>query len=84
MTWIWILGAAFFLIAALSIYGAFRSPEFVYGLIAVMVAAAYRAMLPVVAKRLPAEKEQEWRDAIRRADGGEEWRRKRLGLPPKG
>lgn len=57
-----------------------RSPTFWGGLIVGIV----DALMPLLAKRLPADKEEEWRKATRHADGGDEWRRKRLGLPPKG
>lgn len=57
-----------------------QQPVFWSGLITAMLKAA----LPYVVKRMPADKEEEWRKSTRQADGGDEWRRKRLGLPPKG
>ena len=57
-----------------------RQPVFWSGLIIAMLKAA----LPIVTKRLPADKEQEWRNATRHADGGDEWARKHRGQPPKG
>jgi hypothetical protein len=42
-----------------------------------------KAALPFITKRMTPEEEAEWRKA-ERAGRGDEWRRKRLGLPPKG
>ena len=56
-----------------------RQPVFWSGLILAMLKAA----APIIAKRLPADKEEEWRKA-ERAGRGDEWRRRRLGLPPRG
>ena len=57
-----------------------RQPVFWSGLIIAMLKAA----LPLVTKRLPADKEAEWRASTRGADGDAEWQRKRRGGPPKG
>ena len=57
-----------------------RQPVFWSGLIMAMLKAA----LPVITKRLPPEKEEEWRKSQRLPDGDKDWRRRRLGLPPKG
>ena len=57
-----------------------QQPVFWSGLITAMLKAA----LPYLAKRLPADKEEEWRHATRHADGGDAWARKHRGQPPKG
>ena len=49
--------------------------EFVVGIV--------QAMMPYITKPMTPAEESEWRKA-ERAGRGEEWRRKRLGLPPKG
>ena len=79
----WLVGAALFGVAALSVYGAFQSPEFVMGLFGAMLVAGYKAIEPVLAKRMTPEDEAAWR-AAERAGRGEEWARKRRGAPPKG
>ena len=56
-----------------------RNPNFWGGLIVGIV----NAVMPYMAKRMTPEEEAEWRKA-ERAGRGEEWRRRRLGLPPKG
>ena len=56
-----------------------RNPTFWGGLIVGIV----NAVMPYIAKRMTPEEEAEWRQA-ERAGRGDEWRRKRLGLPPKG
>lgn len=54
-------------------------PDLLVGLVGSMLKAA----LPFITKRMTPEEESEWRKA-ERAGRGDEWRRKRLGLPPKG
>ena len=83
MNWWWLIGAALLGVAALSVYGAFQSPDFVMGLFGAMLVAGYKAIEPILAKRMTPEDEASWR-AAERAGRGEEWRRRRLGLPPKG
>ena len=56
-----------------------RNPQFWWDIVAVAFAAA----LPFFTKRMTPQEEDEWRKA-ERAGRGDEWRRKRLGLPPKG
>lgn len=56
-----------------------RNPQFWYDIVAV----AFTAALPLVTKRMTPAEEEEWRKA-ELAGRGDEWRRKRLGLPPKG
>ena len=54
-------------------------PDLLVGLAGSMLKAA----LPFITQRMTPEEEAEWRKA-EKAGRGEEWRRKRLGLPPKG
>ena len=54
-------------------------PDLLVGLAGSMPKAA----LPFITQRMTPEEEAEWRKA-EKAGRGEEWRRKRLGLPPKG
>ena len=56
-----------------------RNPQFWWDIVAV----AFTAALPFFAKRMTPQEEDEWRKA-ERAGRGDEWRRRRLGLPPKG
>lgn len=62
------IGAGGFLVA--------QKPSFWIGLVTAMVRPLFPLLLASVAKRMPPEKEQEWRDCIRR--GGEwDYHRKR-------
>lgn len=79
----WLVGAALFGVAALSVYGAFQSPEFVMGLFGAMLVAGYKAIEPVLAKRMTPQEEEEYAKAYK-AGRGDEWLRKRRGAPPKG
>lgn len=56
-----------------------RNPTFWGGLIVGIA----EAVMPYMAKRMTPAEEEEWRKA-ELAGRGDEWRRKRLGLPPKG
>ena len=69
MIW-WMIGAALFGVAALSIWGAFRSPDFVAGLTAVVAKAAVKAIAPIVAKRMTPEQEKAFQACVRR---GGDW-----------
>ena len=62
--------AALFGVAAISIWGAFRSPTFVIGLVTVMAKSAMNAIGPVVSKRMTPEQERAFQDCVRR---GGEW-----------
>jgi uncharacterized membrane protein len=66
----WLIGAALFGVAAFSVYGAFHSPEFVLGLGAAMLVAAYKAIEPVLTKRMTPEQEKKMHECLRR---GGEW-----------
>ena len=83
MNWIWAIGAALLGVAALSVYSAFQNPTFVTGLLGAMAVAAYKALAPVITKRMTPVEEAAWREA-ERAGRGDEFLRKRRGAPPKG
>ena len=72
----WLTGAALFGVAAFSVYGAFSSPEFVLGLGAVMLVAGYKAIAPVIAKRMTPAQESELHQATRRAQEWDHLRRR--------
>jgi len=76
-TFLWLGGAALLGVAALSVYAAFRSPDFVAVLTSLAVAAAAKAVVPVITKPLSEEDLRERQKAYRRGDDG--WLRKRLG-----
>ena len=82
MKW-WLIGAALFGVAALSVWFAFQSPGFVAGLSALAAGMAAKAIVTKVTARMPADEEAEWR-AEERAGRGDEYLRKRRGAPPKG
>ena len=81
--YLWVGGLTLLAVACLGIYGSFQSPAFVAGLSAIAGVALWGVIKPIITKRLPADKEEEWRKA-ERAGRGDEWRRRRLGLPPRG
>ena len=70
MNRLWLIFAVFCVVAAAAVWGAFQSPDFVAGLIAVAMGAAVKAVMPSVAKRMSPEKEAAFRDCVRR---GGEW-----------
>lgn len=80
--WLWLGLAVLFAVAAGAVYAAFQSPAFVAGLSAMATAAAWKAIKPVIIKPMTDEDREAWRKA-ELAGRGDEWRRKRLGLPPK-
>lgn len=75
----WAVGAVLLAAAALGVYLAFQSPTFVAGLSALAAAAAWKAIKPVVTKPLSEDDTRAKNAAVRRADGGDNWIRKRLG-----
>lgn len=75
----WAVGAVLLAAAALGVYLAFQSPTFVAGLSALAAAAAWKAIKPVVSKPLSEADTNAKNAAVRRADGGDNWIRKRLG-----
>ncbi|MEN6302240.1 MAG: hypothetical protein ABFD96_05905 [Armatimonadia bacterium] len=83
MRWGWLVGAVLLAAAALSVWFAFRSPEFVAGLTAIAAGAAWRALAPKVAQQMPEEEEAEFQREFR-AGRGDAFLRRRRGQPPKG
>lgn len=69
------VGAAAFLVM--------RSPAFWYAVAAQFAQKAWPAIVALIAKRMPADQEADWR-AAEKAGRGDEWARKRRGAPPKG
>ena len=82
MKW-WLAAAAIFLVAAGSVWFAFQSPEFVAGLTAIAVGAAWKALAPKIAQRKTPEEERAHQKAFR-AGREDQFHRKRDGRPPKG
>lgn len=60
----WIVGTLLFLVAGVSVFTAFRSPNFVAGLIT----AAFNAILPALLKRKTPEEEAKDHQVVR--EGG--------------
>jgi hypothetical protein len=69
------VGAASFLVM--------RTPAFWGEVVRELATKAWPQILAILSQRMTPEEEAEWRKA-ERAGRGDEWRRKRLGLPPKG
>jgi hypothetical protein len=69
------VGAASFLVM--------RTPAFWGEVVRELATKAWPQILAILSKRMTPQEEVEWRKA-ERAGRGDEWRRKRLGLPPKG
>lgn len=61
MNWFWLIGIGLFAVAAGGLFLAFRNPQFVAGLTAVAVKAAWGQIKPVILKRMPPDDEAEWR-----------------------
>ena len=76
---LWLIGAALLGVAAFAVYGAFQSPTFVAGLAALAAAAVWKAVTPVVTRPLSEPDAKAKNAAVRGADGGDNWIRKRLG-----
>lgn len=75
MRWLWICGALLFLVAAAAIWVAFQRPDFVAGLVAIAIAAAWKAMAPALAKDFSPERAKEVSAAVREGRDPE-WRGK--------
>ncbi len=60
MRWLWLAAALLLGAAAFAIYWSFSSPEFVAGLAAVAIGAAWKALLPSLRSRnmTPAERQR--------------------------
>ena len=76
---LWAAGAVLLGVAALATYWAFQSPTFVAGLAALAAGAAWQAVKPIVTKPLSPKDTAAKNKAVRGADGGDNWIRKRLG-----
>lgn len=70
MSFIWLISAALAAVAAVSVWFAFQSPDFVAGLAVVAVGAAVKAVSPVILKRMSPAHEKAFRDCVRR---GGQW-----------
>ena len=79
----WAIGAALLGVAALSVYFSFQSPTFVAGLALLAASAAWKAVVPIVTKRMSPADEKAWHEAVRRGED-DEFRRRKSGFPPKG
>jgi hypothetical protein len=69
MKWFWIAAFVLLAIAAVSVWFAFQRPDFVAGLTAAAVAAAWKAFAPKMFKRNPA-KEKVAKERHKRAQMG--------------
>lgn len=76
-TFLWLGGAALLGVAALSVYAAFQSPDFVAVLTSLAVAAAAKAVVPAITKQMSPNELEARNKAYRRGDDG--WLRKRQG-----
>lgn len=72
----WVAGAALFAVAALAVWYAFQSPAFVSGLLGVALLAAYKAIQPVLLKRMTPAQEADLQRATRRAQEWDNFRKK--------
>lgn len=66
----WLAGIGLFIVAALALWYRFGNPVWVAGLAKSFVEMAFKALLPIVLRRMTPEQEDEWHEAIRR---GEDW-----------
>ena len=67
-TLVWLAGGALFVAAALSVFWAFRSPDFVAGLAAIGAAAVWKALSPALARDFSPEHAAKVREATRRGE----------------
>lgn len=72
----WLIGAALFGVAALSVYGAFQSPTFVLGLVGAMLVAGFKAVLPIITKRNTPEVEARMHECTRRGGKWDNFRKR--------
>lgn len=70
MRWIWIGGAVIMAAAAVSVWVAFQNPQFVAGLTAVAIGAAWKAVAPDLLKPASDEKLRAMKKC---RDSGREW-----------
>jgi uncharacterized membrane protein len=66
----WLICAFLAALMAASVWFAFQSPDFVVGLTVFAIAAAVRASIPQITKRMKPDQEKAFRDCVRR---GGEW-----------
>ena len=78
MSWRWIIGAALLGVAALSVYIAFQTPTFMWGIMAAVLLAVARAAIPPITRPMTPDDTQAKNEAYRRGQG-DEWLRKRNG-----
>lgn len=70
MNLFWLICAFLAALVAASVWFAVQSPDFVVGLTAFAIAAAVRASIPQITKRMKPDQEKAFRDCVRR---GGEW-----------
>jgi hypothetical protein len=78
MSWRWIIGAALLGVAAISVYTAFQTPTFVWGILAAILLAVARAVIPPITRPMTPDDTKAKNEAYRRGQG-DEWLRKRNG-----
>lgn len=66
MRWLWLAGALLLAVAAGATWFAFQRPDFVAGLVAVAVAAAWKAFAPVILKPETPEAREKRIEAFKR------------------
>ena len=65
-TLVWLAGGLLFVAAAVSVFWAFQSPDFVAGLAAIAAAAIWRAVSPALARDFSPQHAAKVREATRR------------------
>lgn len=68
MKWLWLAAAVVMIAAAGSVWYAFQRPDFVAGLTAVAVAAAWKALKPDLKKHWASKTPEEWRELREQRD----------------
>lgn len=84
MRWAWLIGAALVAVAALSVWWAFQSPQFVAALSAIAAGLMAKAIVTKVAARKPKAEEDYMNAEIRAGRGDEyqkDWMRRRTTRP---
>lgn len=67
--WVWIGGLVLFAVAAAGLFFAVQRPTFVAGLVKSFAESMFKALLPIILRRMTPEQEDEWHKTIR--EGGE-------------
>ena len=75
-TLLWLGGAVILGVAAFAVYRAFQSPDFVAGLTVLALAAATKAIVPVITRRNPPEIEQRMAECVRRGGTWDNFRKR--------